>query len=417
MLSAVREKWSVFWSSAAPVVQSAIWWRQQIWVVLTEIIMGFLAVLGFARGLDLHDIALGLALAYGLSWAGLIPLVRGTRIHAIILGLLAGVAALCSALPGPAGWWALAAAGGLLLAFRDAQSIQSFLWVPIRAMRANGTTFGSMNAGQGLAIVHTGAWIVASAWLMQHTTWWASAVLMLALVVGVPDMIRQRPTTRPRVERVHRVHKRHTPELYWLTRLSAWFNAMHFLGRRLVMPAAMVALAHHAGWGDKSIVLIGGALSLVAVAGAVVRSTLPKDPALPSATMIKGLEWSLAGWLVMAVGAALVAWWPGWTAAGLILVGWIVMEVAIRLWGVGYMETLRTCAIARAPRRRARAHREALSHFMRHKNAAATAGLIVAGLATPLAGPALIGGMGVACWRVLQKGRHHVERSKSPDPT
>lgn len=385
------------------------WWHQQTWVAATEVIMGFLAVLGMARGLGVAEVAGGLAMANAAQALGVRPLAHGSRRAAVAWMLVAWgciALALMATHESLAHWAGLCLAGGTLLAFRDAQTVRSMTWLPLRAQRRRTAVFQVSQWALIIGTLYSGLWMGISGFLMVHFAQWPLFVVALTLALGVPQAIRNRPKAhqwRRRRRRPCPLRHENRQQLHWMYRLTFPMYATHFVGRRLVLPAAVVQMAHEMGWGDNILPLFGVLLGIISFSTMATNLWLAQHARAEQEAerqLRQGVLFTVLGWMWIAL-ALLLGSAHGWGWLGL-LAGWIFIDLAARMVGVGYMETLRFLVSEGRPTR-ARVHRHALSRFMRWRSIGGGVGLLTAALVYPVMPgslPLLVSLWTLICWWV-----------------
>ena len=381
------------------------WWRQQAWVVVTELLMGFLAAWGVLRGLEGPWIALGLGLVYAINSVGVWCL----RTYGRTAGAWTVVLAFaCLALTGWAGgawrWMGLCSTVGVLLAFRDYQTVHSMAWLPVRARRRGVSSVLNLTAGAVCGALLMATAFVGAGFLSEHWKWLPHALVVVAFVAMVPAQlmrmgggIKRRPVTSATLPS-------HDRELAWLLKLGIAFNAVNFLGRRLVLPAAIIAMASTYGDAKSAMPVLGMALGLMGVVGSLARMPLVLSTQVSGRSLMRwGARASLFGWITVAAGLTLWGLLETTWALLPMLAGWGLLEITNRTWAVAYMEALRESAVGHRLSD-SRAHRRALHRFMVRKSAGGAVGCAVGGLVAATWLPAVVLALAAGCWTVLERG-------------
>lgn len=360
--------------------------------------MGFLAAWGLVQGFGPVWVPLGLGVCYALDAIVVRAIALHGRKAAIVAALFTMVTSFLAAIStSDARWWLLCVAAGGLLAFRDLQTIHSLAWMPLRARRNGGNSLlalaaGAIGGGGLLAASMVLAGFLAHQWndLPQVLALAACVFLLPQQVWRTPSRPLQKPTQPP-------VHAR---DLGWLLRLSLLFNAVNFLGRRIVLPLAVLTLAQRHGWGESVMPLLGGALGVMGLAGMLMRApAVISRRAKGEGLLAWGARASLLGWGFIGVGAALLdAFALAWIA---FMCGWVLLELTNKTWATGYMEALRSKSVGNRITA-SRAHRLSLQMFMSFKSTGGAIGCGLAALMTPAAAPWLVAAMAAGCWWWLE---------------
>ena len=361
--------------------------------------MGFLAAWGLFQGFAAIWVPLGLGVAYAMDAAGVALIARKGRSIAIALAIFTLVSAFVSSImTTDYRWWPLCIAAGGLLAFRDQQTMHSLAWMPVRAHRRGGSSILALAAGSilgatMLAIVMVGAGFLASLWneLPQAIALAACVFLLPQQVWRTPRQpLTQRATNPPPI----------SAHLEWLLRLSVLFNAVNFLGRRIVLPLAIISLAARTNMGGDMMPLLGGVLGLMGLMGMLARLPFAMSRKTQGEALLSwGARLSLLGWTCIGLGAALMS--VVGLAWILMLSGWVLLEITNKTWATGYMEALRVHSVGNKITA-SRSHRLALQEFMAHKSLGGAVGCGAAALFTPAAAPWLVAALAVGCWVWLE---------------
>jgi hypothetical protein len=382
--------------SVLAVIGSAAWWRHQVWMVATEVLSGFLAALGLLAGIAPSSVAAGLALAYSLNACG-VWVMRARGYGRALWTTLAWSSWVAAGLLTHAGaWWAMAICLGALLPFRDQHTTHSLVSTSVRAERRQGKSINALTLGAIfstalLALGLTGSGIIVRAWPL-----WPQTVALIACLALMPLIFQKRHAHH------HQISGEPHQQMDLLLRLCLMFNAINFLGRRIVLPGVMVAIARHYGDASKSLPVLGACLGLMGVIGILAR--IPgKGNAKNNdrAGLIWGAQASLAGWCLMSSGILLWGHYSASIFLVLILGGWALLEITNRTWVIGYMDHLRNTAIG-GRRTAARAHRTALQRFMIYKSVGGATGCGMAALLPAAATPALLMALIGGCWIALR---------------
>lgn len=395
-------------TAAKDILSSPSWWKQQGWVVLTEILMGFLAAWGITQHIEVLWIGLGLALVYAINSIGLWNL----RVHGRKAGIglaIGGISAI--ALSSWFGgdlrtvrWMGLCASIGVLLAFRDNQSVTASAWIPVRAARRrsdnlNTLTFASIFSAVVLAIALYGSGVITQTW-----RWWPHLMAVIGYCVFVPEMIAKMGKGMGR-KLTQQTKPSDRQELSWLLKLGTIFNAMNFLGRRLIIPSLIIMLAtEYFGNDDNVLPVLGATLGLISVLGTLVRAPVVLFGQVSALSLLRwGARLSLTGWGLLCTSLLLMStqWGPRGLVLTAALIGWGIMEFTNRTWSIAYMEQLRVWTVG-SRFSAARAHRRSLSRFMVRRASGGAVGCAMGGLAGPVLAPAIVIALLAGCWWVLE---------------
>lgn len=395
-------------STVQDIVSSQQWWRQQAWIIVTEILMGFLAAWGLLQDLSTLWVGLGLGVVYAINatalWyirvygrsAGIVVMILGLSILVISLFFGGEFRALR--------WYGLCASIGVLLAFRDNQNVTSSAWLPVRAKRRGGNNMSSLTISAILGAILCGLALYGAGWLSEVWKWLPHLLVIVAFGGFIPHMITQlgqgmgkHPSLQWRP-----VQKQ---EISWLLKLGTIFNAVNFLGRRLVIPAMILHLAQSKFGSDNLLPFLGAALGLVGVFSSIARAPVVLVGNISSLKLLKwGARLSLTGWAILCI--CLLFQTTDWGDTTLtfifLLIGWGMMEFTNRTWSIAYLEQLRVWTVG--PRfSAARAHRRSLHRFMVRKSAGGAFGCALGGLAGTTLAPAMVVLLLVGCWWMLEK--------------
>jgi hypothetical protein len=390
---------SIFWISAKSVASTPSWWRQQAWVSSTEILMGFLAAWGLFQGFNALWVPLGLGLAYAMDGFAVALIASKGRSIAIALALFTMLAAFASSImTTDYRWWPLCLAAGGLLAFRDQQTMHSLAWMPVRAHRRGGSSILALASGSILGAVLLAIVMVSAGFLTSVWNEMPQAIALAACVFLLPQQVWRTPK-QPLTARVANPQPI-SPHLEWLLRLSLIFNAVNFLGRRIVLPLAVIALAARTNFGNDILPLLGGVLGLMGLLGMLARLPFTVSRKTQGEALLSwGARMSLLGWACIGLGAALMSMVGlAWI---LLMSGWVLLEITNKTWGTGYMEALRVHSVGNKITA-SRAHRLALQEFMANKSFGGAIGCGAAALFTPAAAPWLVAVMAIGCWVWLE---------------
>lgn len=397
------------------LLRSSVWWRAQAWVLVTETLLGYLALVGYTRGISIAMITLGLAGAYSASWAVNFALLTTKRRYGMMWGALASVLTILTFVTPPIlSWWILAFTVGVLSGFKDVNNINTTVWVPLHARRKGQNASFALRTSQMLSVVVCAFTLLFSAWMTTHTTYWLNLMLAVGVLVGVPDLLYR--LQRSNTHKTRPVEQPHVSSIEWLSKVSSLFSSAHFIGRRLVLPLSFAFLAKQWGMDKQVIVWFGLALTIMSVVGILLRNTTSSKL---SAVMLKrGLERTILGWLGVVMGVVLIPFAPAWLSLMMMVGGWCVVELAVRDWGAGFTDTLRLVSTHRHSRR-SRAYREALNAVTMQRNKTVTSALVVASASLGHA-PLMVGVLGVGCWYVFRTGRkthlQHLSPSNQTKP-
>lgn len=394
-----------FLTAARDVTRLPAWWRQQAWIATTELLMGFLAAWGMVRGIMPAWVALGLGLAYAVNSGGIWAFRRrGRRAGVAIVLAAAAVLAITGGIGGVPRWLGLCATVGVLLAFRDHQSVHSMAWLPLRARRRGASNMMNLTASAVCGALLLAAVLVSAGALSEHWKWVPHATVCVAFLALVPAQVaRMPPGARPLPAAVASLPG-HDRELRWLLQLGGLFNAVNFLGRRLVLPAAILAVASAYGDAREALFWLGLALGLMGVVGSLARLPLVLSSVATGRTLMRwGARASLAGWITLAWGIGVWTWLQTSWALAPMLFGWGLLELTNRTWAIAYMEALRESAVG-TRLSDSRAHRRALHRFMVRKSAGGALGCATGGLVAVAWLPAVVAVLALGCWALLERG-------------
>lgn len=394
-----------FLHAAKDVMLLPSWWRQQAWVINTELLMGFLAAWGVVRGMQPALVALGIGVVYATNSLGIWVLrTHGRRGGVGLVTLAFALLAITGFVGGAWRWQGLCLTVGVLLAFRDLQTVHSMAWLPVRARRRGTSSLMNLTAGAVCGAVVLAIAFVLGGFISQHWKWLPHALVCVAFVGMVPQQLmrmgvgwRKRPPSTATLP----VHDR---ELSWLLKLAVSFNAVNFLGRRLVLPAAILAVATTYGDAKSAMPLLGAALGLMGVVGSLARMPLVLSSNVSGRTLLRwGARASLFGWVTVAWGLALWTWMGSSWALIPMMMGWGLLEITNRTWAVAYMEALRESAVG-SRFSASRSHRRALHRFMVRKAAGGAVGCAAGGLVAAAWLPAVVIALAMGCWTLLEQG-------------
>lgn len=386
------------------VLVSVPWWRQQGWIVTTEILMGFLVAWAMVNHIPAVTIGWGLGLVYGVSSLGMFVFRRYGQQAAITLALASVVLFVAfNFLDKTAGFLGLCMSIGVLLFFRDAQSVQSLAWIPVRALRKNLSNAGSLITTSILSAVLLALALVLSGWLGSHWRWLPHALVLVAFIGFVPRLVLSMRGGAFHASK--NGSPMHAHEVKWLLTLGVVFNAVNFLGRRLIIPAMIVTTAQKMGWSHAALPLLGGIMGMVGIISAVARAPMMVSGSMRAVSMlILGARLSLVGWFLLCVGLLLEDYtvFNPTILVGMIIVGWVLMELTNRTWSIAYMEQLRVSSVGHHASS-ARRHRQALYQFMTRKSFGGAVGCCLGGVISPALAPAVALVFLIGCVWVLEK--------------
>ena len=395
---------AAFWVAVKDVVRLPAWWRQQAWVTTTELLMGFLAAWGVIRGIPGVWVGGGLALVYAVNSAGIWGFRKYGRRAGLAAVMSMGLVLLITGwVGGMPRWMGLCATVGVLLAFRDHQSVHSMAWLPLRALRRKVSSIMGLTAGAVCGAILLAVSLSVAGFVAQQWKWLPHAIVVISFCTLVPAQLSRmgRGTGNRKVPASDL--PAHDADLTWLLRLGVAFNAVNFLGRRLVLPAAILAVATQYGGAESALPWLGMALGLMGVIGTLARMPLAMSNIDGRTLMRWGARASLVGWVTVAWGTLAWSWLGTAWALGPMLLGWCMLELTNRTWAVAYMEALRESAVG--PRFSAsRSHRRALNRFMVHKSAGGALGCLAGGLVTGAWVPAVVAALALGCWGLLERG-------------
>lgn len=370
------------------------WWRQQAWVGSTEVLLGFLAAWGLVQGYQSAWIPLGIGLAYAVDAVGVSMMSRHGRAAAIGLAVFTLLCAVSSTvLVFDHRWWLLCMASGGLLAFRDQQTMHSIAWMPVKALRRGGSSLMALVSGSVLSMIVLAVFLICAGFLAMIWNEFPQAIAICACIFLLPQQIARmprKPLSKRCIKQLVVCEK-----ISWLLRLSLFFNAVNFLGRRIVLPIAVIGLASTAEISREALPLLGGVLGLMGLFGMLARLPFAMGKKSSGEALLAwGARLSLIGWTCIGLGAALMnevglAW-------VLLLSGWVLLEMTNKTWGTGYMEALRLYSV-KGKTSASRLHRMALQKFMTYKSIGGAIGCGSAALLSPATAPLLVAGFAIGC--------------------
>ena len=402
--------WSVLKVSAKSLLTSPQWLRQQVWTVSTEIVLSLLAAIGLVRGIEAGKVALGLAVVYALAAFAALPLARGGKGRLAWVGFFTVALAIAATTQhGKAGWWWLAGAAGGLMAFRDSAYLSATAWSPWRAMRCRTSPLSMAATSQSLGILIAAIATLLSAIAQKYWPGWAAAVVLFALIVGIPDAFMQRkhlPSVRQPIKAFKQSWKipdLHHPRVRPVMTTAILFSAAHLMGRRMVLPLLLIAFTSRLGWESHALVMVGVAMSFISVVALLGRlASSPSKNMTPQEWFKKGIKVNTIAWIVIIVLAFVQSYVHIAIAFVWLLVAWLAMEIAGRRWSVGYIDTLR--ALSHEVRvRRNRAHREVLTADILARNSVAAGGLVLGAFAASVMPAVMLSILSVCAWRVWRQ--------------
>ena len=402
--------WKTITTSVGDALTSTPWWKQQSWIIVTEILMGFLAAWGLVQSIPGMWIGVGLGLVYAINAWTLKEFRQRGRIAGIAAMILAlVVVGITGWLGGIGRWMGLCFGIGVLLGFRDYQSVHSMAWIPVRALRRGNSSLNSLTITAIMSAILLAMGLAASGWISHLWKWWPHLLVLIAFGVFVPEMIMRMGKGITHASPHSKAT--HAHEITWLLKLGVAFNAVNFLGRRLLIPAMIVKVASSQGSGDMVMPILGASLGVVGILGALARAPVVLVGSMQPMSLLKwGARLSLVGWGTLARG--LLAWTWNWLPYPMVLIpillGWAMLEFTNRTWSIAYMEQLR-CSTVGTRLSAARAHRRSLHKFMVRKSAGASVGCAVGGLLTPALAPAAVLFLLLGCWFILERHPHSLD--------
>lgn len=398
--------WHQIKQGAWSAVSSPPWWRQQTWIVTTEVLMGFLAAWGLVHGISFLKIGLGLGLVYALSAIGLSFIRHNGRRAGIVLCII-GVLFLTLGVFNWLGmsWWGLCFSIGILLSFRDSQSIQALAWLPIKTKKNNGNNMVTLTVTSIFTAVLLAIGMLLFGFGSQYWSWFPYLIAAIAFGVWVPDLLlRMSKGVGWRYQTPNHWRAQHPEQISWLLSLGTAFNALNFMGRRLLIPLVVISLAQNHLNSDIPLPILGAVLGIAGALGAIARTPLVVSKGLTTMDFIKwGARFSLTGWVLLGVGVILNTAQLAPSAVVLIVIGigWTLFELSNRTWSIAFMDQLRQSAQGKRLSA-ARAHRSSLHYFMMRRSMGASLGCLVGGLASPAFAPVVVLGLALGCWYVLE---------------
>jgi len=324
-------------------------------------------------------------------------------------------------------WWGWMLALGILMAIRDISAIQSMSTIDVRYRREGMNPFQQQkwstlwslillgvglfllslllnknpNTAYILLLLGVGFGIVPMFWGHHERTWWRS--LKDLRWVSWYHAIRQRRELHLEKWRFFSEKARldRSVQQRLLLDLSNVFHPVQIVGKRLLLPVMIVIFAQSMGWEKGAVSMMGALLGLM---GLVV---LLKKPFLtPFQSMYQGALYTLVGWLTVLVSyIGMLYWDPNFVFLGML--GWIFVEVAVRSWGAGFIESLRKVS---GPRPHRRFYQRLLQKFFFGKLVTNGFAFVLMGFAmviNPLMGALVFGVLiGLGFWYLYQLYQH-----------
>lgn len=400
--------WGSLRSTLKDVLSSPPWWKQQGWIVVTEILMGFLAVWGLLQSLSPLWVGLGLGTVYAVNALSLWHIrVYGQKAGIVIA--LAGIFIVVFSLFFGGDfrairWYGLCAGIGVLLAFRDNQSVTATAWIPLRAHKRGGNNLSSLTFTSICSAILLAVSLYASGVITHHWKWWPHLMVVVGYGFFVPQMVAQMGTGMG-LHHPAQWRPAEKKEMSWLLKLGTIFNAVNFLGRRLIIPAMILTLAQEKFGSEDALPVLGATLGLIGVLGSLARAPVVLVGNTSASSLLKwGARLSLLGWAMLSISLLLLGseWGNTSIIMGVLILGWAMMEFTNRTWAIAYMEQLRLWTVG--PRfSAARAHRRSLHRFMVRRASGGAVGCAVGGIVGPALAPAMVVILLAGCWWWLEK--------------
>lgn len=347
----------IFFSLTQPV-----WWRQQSWILLTESLMGLMAVLALTQGRSIMEVAFAF---------GALHLVSGLTFkwwhQTLVYSLLAVLAIICllwffgPLTPDLNPWWGWMLALGILMAIRDISAIQSMSKVDVVYRREGMNSFQQQkwSALWSIIFISIGLFVL-SVLLSKHVNT-AYVLLILGVVFGILPMLwghHERVWWRSlkdlswvhwyrRIQNQRALHVEkwrffseqarldRSAQQKLLLDLSNLFHPIQVIGKRLILPVMIVIFVDAVGWEKGAISVMG---ALLGIMGLIVLFRKRSEEAFGA--MWSGAFYSLLGWAVVGLSfMAMIKIHHGFVFLGVL--GWMMVELSIRSWGAGFIENLR----------------------------------------------------------------------------
>lgn len=260
--------------------------------------MGFLAVAYFGKASP-ATVATALALAYASSGATSAWIGRTGRKAAVTMATMGIGMGFLAVNAQTHAIFATSAMAGILLGFRDQQTIQTLAWMPIRAIKKGGSSMQTLIASSIFSsiVMATGLFIAgtlidrapsAQAWIGLSAT----ALLVPMAVLDIPGRRRRRTTQIPDLNVKQRER--------WLVTLTAAYHAATLTCHRIFIPLALLAIARQIGIQGHNLALIGLCLGIMGV----LANFLPIERMTGAHPMITGARGAALSWLLIALGAS-----------------------------------------------------------------------------------------------------------------
>ena len=246
--------------------------------------------------------------------------------------------------------------------------------------------------------------------MMTYISYWPYILVALANLILIPHFILNSPKRRRRrvQETTTSLGLPRNDNIKWLIKTSSLITGASFMGKRLLLPLAFALMAQRLGWEQDAFIVFGVVLSLVALVGLIA----PKKSKIVSThTMRHGLEITALGWMVVVLGFLLKDYFV--LSLFLLGLGWVLVELSVKAWGVGYMDTMRLiCATNNS--RKSKTYQDALVASFQAKNM--TTGVVMMSSAIVFGqAPLVVALLGFGAWGVYKHGSHHLSSLYNTD--
>lgn len=381
-------------------------WRwQQAWIVVSEVSLGFLAMFGYMQGLPLVDIFMGLGVTFACSLIIATMAHHAGRKEAVFLGLACWVSVILFLIFDEVHqWWLYTVSVGFILGLRDAQSIQLMTWIPLRARRRKRNPSQALRVGQIVSFTLQSLGILFSAWMMTQTLTWPYILIVMANLLLVPHFVFHAPQNRrAKSSQTNKIGLPRQKNIRWMVQTSSLITGATFMGKRLLLPLAFALLGEKMNLGNGVFVLFGVALTFVSLVSLIAPR---KKGIISTITLKNGLEATTLGWLIVVLGFLLHQHMM--LSLFLLGLGWVIVEIAVKILGAGYIDTLRLLS-AHNHVRRSKSFQDALVSSMQAKNMTSM-GIMFASTLVVAQAPLVVALLGVGAWQTYRLGRHHLKQ-------
>ena len=366
--------------------------------------MGFLAAWGVILEISTSQIAFGLFLVYMVTSLS-IRLSRNQGWKMGVWLLMIGVGAgLSSMFFEYAQWYGLCIAIGILVFFKDQQTSEMLVWLPVRALKSGINNHDAIRMTTVLSAIILAICLTIAGFISQIWPWLPYILVFLALIFLVPKQIKT--MGKPRVNSSYlplQQSQDNKLKQNWLLRLAMLFNSANFLGRRLLLPVALLMIANQMDRADQAMPILGATLGIMGLIGALAKPPARFSYKLGPYDFLRwGARITLMGWIILSIG---VLTWGFKEQAWIILIiflGWVLLELANKTWSIAYMECLRLSSVENK-KLATRSHKIAMNRFMVYKSMGGALGL---GLASFLPGiniSVLVLGLSIISLATLEK--------------